>query len=132
MFGSTLRRARSNRERRTTSEILTGWLVRARLGGSVPTGQLGHRRARRWNWKCKLWAQIGSEWHQIRAYDLSASGAGLLLPRKLERGAHVRVGAAPSGPTVDARVMHVSGPDKHGQFRTGVQFLISVSHEPHG
>jgi len=124
MFGGAFRSlVRSNRERRTHTDVMTAWLVRARLG-PVPTGQLGKRRTRRWSWRGKLWAQVGVDRYHVRTFDVSAGGAGLLMPQRLPDGTVIKIQDMPDGPVIEACVMHVDGPDKRGMFRTGVQFVV--------
>ncbi len=113
---------RATRDPRTESDVVTAWLVRARLG-PAPAGQLGKRRNRRWGWKCKLWVHVGADRYHVRTYDVSAGGAGLLMPPRLAAGAVIRIQDRLDGPAIKARVTHVDGPDKRGLFRTGVQFV---------
>jgi len=123
MFGSASRSvARDSGERRTSSEVVTAWLVRARLG-PVPAGQLGKRRNRRWRWKGKLWVHVGVDSYHVRTYDVSARGASLVMPKRLAQGTLIRIQDGPDAPLVEARVMHVDDPDRRGMFRTGVQFV---------
>jgi hypothetical protein len=119
----------ARRTKRTSFELVAAWLGGARLGDQSP-GELHKRRHNRWRWERSLLLWLNEEKLPVYAYDLGEGGAGLCVPRQLEIGAAVRISAADDqrGETcIAARVVHVSDPDTHGFFPTGIEFANLLS-----
>jgi hypothetical protein len=125
MFGAAFRSlVGGGRGRRTAADVVKSWIVRARLG-AAPTGQLGKRRNRRWSWNDRLRACVGNKFFDVTAVNVSAGGAGLLVPHRLELGTVIAIQDGSDAPWIEARVSHVDGPDNRGLFVTGVQFAAA-------
>lgn len=129
MLGSVLRSFRlanrlSARRPHTASDLLAIWLGGARLG-KPPTMERRRRRHNRWKWhrRCELVVRCSGAEQCARAFDLCASGAGLLMPERPPVGSTIQIGDGHSAIWIEARVIHAGGPDEAGLFRVGVEFL---------
>jgi hypothetical protein len=109
------------RAKRTGIDALAAWLGGARLS-EAPDGQLVKRRDYRWNWQKRLTVRTDLGQFRVRAFDLSKAGAGLLVPQRLTVGSLIRISDPVSKTWITGRVVHVTGPNERGLFRTGVEF----------
>lgn len=108
---------------RTAAEVVAAWLGEARLG-EPPMGDLARRRHARWPWRKRLTIALDTQHVRVRAIDVSASGVGVLAPRRLTIGEFVRITSSGCGVWVPGRVAYVDAEaTAQGLFRTGIEFL---------
>jgi c-di-GMP-binding flagellar brake protein YcgR len=97
------------------------------LGGArlseAGTEQLGRRRHRRWPINKRLTVVCEAQAFRARAYDLSVSGVGLLMPARLRVGWVVQISDGRHHAWIPTRVVHVSDCDKRGLYPTGLEFV---------
>jgi hypothetical protein len=133
VFGFTLQGLlggghKSGRNKRTGIDALAAWLGGARLS-EAPDGHLAKRRHYRWNWQKRLTVRTDLGQFRVRAFDLSKAGAGLFVPQRLGVGSLVQISDPVSKTWISGRVVHVTGPNERGLYRTGVEFAPEESGE---
>jgi hypothetical protein len=114
-------------EPRAALEVVAAWLGEARLG-EEPVGDLARRRNARWPWRKRLTIALDTQHVRVRAFDLSASGVGVLVPQRLTVGESVQIRSRDSTIWVPGRIAYVdTEATAQGLFRTGVEFLSTPS-----
>lgn len=106
----------------SATDMIAGWLARARLG-PIPDGPAGRRQRRRWSWQQALRVRTGGTELEGRAFNVSAHGLGVLLPEALGVGTTVEISEADDTCCVAARVVYVHPADEPDGYRTGLRFL---------
>jgi HD-like signal output (HDOD) protein len=78
----------------------------------------------RWEWARGLLLRSGGTEIPAQAFNVSASGVGLYVPRPLPIGSRVEINAGLKSWVV-GRVVYVSAPDQAGAYRAGVEYCLS-------